>query len=133
MQTVVTVRHGELPDDTREYIRRKCEKLVHLFERVTAITTTVEYEKDRAKVELLVDAEHKHDFVAHAEGPSDHRGDGVGPIFDGVLHKMEQQLRRYKEKLQDHRRDPSTAELTAVVPELDGPAPDDPEAAPEPV
>ena len=117
MQTVVTVRHGELPDDTRDYIRRKCDRLLHLFERVTAIETTVEYEKDRAKVELLVDAEHKHDFVAHSEGPSGNRGDGVAPIFDGVLHKMEQQIRRYKEKLQDHRRDPSTAELTAPAPE----------------
>jgi len=50
-------------------------------------------------VEILVDTEHKHNFVAHD------LGDDVIPTFDQTLHKMEQQIRRYKEKIQDHRRD----------------------------
>jgi putative sigma-54 modulation protein len=72
---------------------------LNLFERVTAINVTVSFDKTRCKVEILVDAEHKHDFVAHDEG------DQVLPTFDSTLHKMEQQIRKYKEKVQDHRGD----------------------------
>ncbi len=52
-----------------------------------------------------MDAEHKHDFVAHAE---DERATAA---FDIALHKMEQQLRRYKEKLTDHHRGKSIRQL----------------------
>ena len=31
-------------------------------------------------------------------------GDELIPTFDVTLHKMEQQIRKYKEKIQDHRR-----------------------------
>jgi putative sigma-54 modulation protein len=55
---------------------------------------------------LLVSAEHKHDFVsreAHTE---------VLVAVDMVVEKMEGQLRRYKEKVQDHRRTPSIGDVT---------------------
>ena len=68
-------------------------------ERVTAINVTVTFEKAGARVEILVDAEHKHNFVANDIG------DDVIPTFDVTLHKMEQQIKKYKEKIQDHRRD----------------------------
>ena len=55
-----------------------------------------------------MDAEHKHNFVA-----SD-TGDEPGPTFDRALSKMEQQIRKYKEKLQDHRRDKPLNELAEV-------------------
>jgi len=80
---------------------RKAEKLLTFFERVTQINVTAILEKDRVMVEILVDAEHKHNFVAHEEA------DTVIPAFDLALHKMEQQIRKYKERIQDHRRDPS--------------------------
>lgn len=98
MQVEITCRHGNIKPDVNEYITRKSEKLLTYFERVTAIQVTVEFDGDRVNTEVLVDAEHKHNFVSHAEG-----GD-VGPTFDAALQKMEQQIRKYKEKLQDHRR-----------------------------
>ncbi len=84
---------------------RKAEKLLNYFERVTAIQVTVAFEDDRVSTELLVDAEHKHNFVAQVTGSE------VIPTFDQTLHKMEQQIRKYKEKLQDHRRDRPLNEL----------------------
>ncbi|REJ73036.1 MAG: ribosome-associated translation inhibitor RaiA [Planctomycetota bacterium] len=99
MQVAITCRHGSIKSDVHHYIERKSEKLLTYFERVTAIQVTVDFVDDRVKSEILVDAEHKHNFVAHAEG------DEVVPTFDQSLQKMEQQIRKYKEKLQDHRRD----------------------------
>ena len=109
MQVAITCRHGEISEDFRTYISRKSEKLLHYFERVTAIQVTLDYEGDRVRVEMLVDAEHKHDFVTHHEMSQDE----VGPCFDQVVSKMEHQIRKYKEKLTDHRRDKPLAEMTS--------------------
>lgn len=98
MQVAITCKHGTISPENQEYITRKAEKLLTFFERVTAIGVTAAFEKARVRVEILVDAEHKHNFVAHEEG------DELIPTFDVTLHKMEQQIRKYKERIQDHRR-----------------------------
>ena len=98
MQVAITSRHGNLSDNTTKYITEKSEKLLTYFERVTAIHVTVDFGNGGAKVELLVDAEHRHSLVSH------HAGEDVPSTFDQALHKMEQQIRKYKQKLQDHRR-----------------------------
>jgi putative sigma-54 modulation protein len=102
VQIAITCRHGSIPDDVRDYLSRKSEKLLTYFERVTAIGVTVifanEQVKGRIRVEILLDAEHKHNFVATDDG------DEVLSTFDRALTKMEQQLRKYKAKIQDHRR-----------------------------
>lgn len=107
MQVAITCRHGSIDDEVRAYITRKSEKLLNHFERVTEIDVTVEFEGGRVSVEILVDAEHKHNFVASVESVGK-----VIPVFDSALHKMDRQIRRYKGKLQDHRRDKPTHELT---------------------
>lgn len=99
MQVKVSSRHGTIHPDAHEHITTKAETLLTYFERVTEILVTVDFEHDKAAVEILVDTEHKHDFVANAEG------DEVSSVFDAALHKMEQQIRKYKDKVQNHRRD----------------------------
>ena len=99
MRVAITCRRGSLSDEVHDLITRKSEKLLTYFERVTSIAVTVDFQKDRISVELLVDAEHKHNLVSRDIG------EDVLSTFDRALGKMEQQLRKYKEKLQDHRRD----------------------------
>lgn len=101
MQVAVTCKHGTVSPEIQDYIRGKSEKLLNYFERVTSINVTISFDDGRCRVEILVDAEHKHDFVAHDEG------DQVSATFDSALHKMEQQVRKYKERVQDHRGDPT--------------------------
>jgi putative sigma-54 modulation protein len=122
VQVAITCRHGSIRDEVHEHIRRKAEKLLTYFERVTAIQVTVEFEKPGIEVEILVDAEHRQNFVARDVG------EDVPGTFDRALHKMEQQLRKYKEKLQDHRRDrPLPEAIEAVRPKgpTDGASHDD--------
>lgn len=99
MQVAITCRHGSVSDGLREYITEKSEKLLTYFERVTAIQITIDQGENQNRVEILVDAEHKHNFVSHAEG------DEVKLNFHAALSKMEQQIKKYKQKIQDHRRD----------------------------
>lgn len=107
MQVAITCRRGHLSAGAQDHIRQKCEKLLTYFERVTAITVTTDVEHEEAFVEILVDAEHKHNFVASETAPA------LMAAFEQALHKMEQQIRKYKEKIQDHHRGASASDQTA--------------------
>lgn len=107
MQVEITCRHGSIGPDFQAYVTRKAQKLLTYFERVTSIRVTFSFAADRVSVEILVDAEHKHDFVTSLEGASSE----VNACFDLTLAKMEQQIRKYKEKVQDHRRDKPLNEM----------------------
>ena len=103
MQISISARHGHLSEATREKIVAKGEKLPRLFERLTAIEFTVDLEHAEApRVELRVSAEHKHDFVAVETA------DGLMAAVDAVIHKLEQQLRKYKERVYDRHRQTGT-------------------------
>jgi len=116
VQIEVTARHGSVSDETRRHLVRKAEKLLTYFERVTAIRITVDFVNSHlTRVEILVDAEHKHDFVAVEEGAE------VVGTFDAALAKMEQQVKKYKERIQDHRRDRPMNEVVAPDPVTDLP------------
>jgi putative sigma-54 modulation protein len=101
MQVKIAARHGHLSEQHQAQIAEKAEKLLQYFDRITMIEVTVDFSKDAKSVELRVDAEHKHDFVAIAEN-----GDLMSAL-SAAMDKMKQQIRHYKERKQDHRRDPS--------------------------
>ena len=105
MQIKISARHGHLSEPAQEFIREKAQKLLRYFDRLTMIEVTVDLKEELKKVEFLVSAEHKHDFVAR-ESHHD-----VLAAVDLVVSKLEGQLRRYKEKIQDRRRTPSTGEV----------------------
>jgi putative sigma-54 modulation protein len=99
VQIKISSRHGNLSDESQEKIRGKVERLERYFERLTSIEVTVDLKSSESpEVHLHVSAEHKHDFVAREE---------AGELFksvDSVVQKMEQQLRKYKERIQGHHR-----------------------------
>lgn len=105
VQIKISARHGHLAEETQEFIREKVEKLLHFFQRLTSIEVTVDLKGEKKVVEILVSAEHKHDFVAQAS-----HVDVLGAL-ELALDKLESQVRKYKEKIQDHRRRPSTGEV----------------------
>ena len=107
MQIKISARHGHLSDGTQQFIREKAEKLLHLFGLIMMIEVVVDLKEEEKGVEFLVSAEHKHDFVA-----SERNGD-LHAAVDLVLHKLEMQVRKYKEKIQDHHRTPHVGKVAA--------------------
>jgi putative sigma-54 modulation protein len=90
-----------LSDASREKITAKVERLSRLFDRLLSIEVTVDLaDEQKPAVDVRVSAEHKHDFVATETASS------LMAALDGVIHKLEQQLRKYKEKVQNHHRSP---------------------------
>ena len=104
MQVKVSARHGHLDEAVQQQLAEKSEKLLHFFDRLIAIAVTVDLHRDRDNklaVEIIALAEHKHEFVA-----TDRDAD-VGHAFVLAADRIKQQIKHHKEKLQDHRRDPS--------------------------
>jgi len=114
VQIKISARHGHLSEATQDFIREKAQKLLRFFDRLTSIEVTVDLSEDNRQVEFLVSAEHKHDFVAR-ESNND-----ILAAVDLVVDKLEGQLRRYKEKVQDHRRRLSPGEVAAPTPKEPG-------------
>lgn len=99
VQIKVSTRHGQLSEASQQKIEKKVEKLARFHDRLTAIEVVVDLtDEAEPKVDLQVSAEHKHDFVAHDQSES------LMASLDNVLEKMEQQLRKYKEKVQERHR-----------------------------
>jgi len=114
VQIQVSTRHGQLSDASQQKISAKVEKLTRIFDRLTAIAVVVDLTDEALpKVDLQVSAEHKHDFVAHDQS------ENLMASIDAVVHRMEQQLRKYKEKVQDRHRSGEPRRQEAVKPELE--------------
>ena len=105
MQIKISVRHGHLNDNHQEQIRSKADKLLHYFSRLTMIEVTVDLKDVELKqVEFLARAEHKHEFVAREANEE------LMAAVDLALDKVIHQIHRYKEKIQDHRRNLPTGQ-----------------------
>lgn len=116
MHIEITTRHGGLGPEQQAYLHDKAEKLTKYFGRLMKIDVAVEPLKHSWQVEILVSAEHKHDFVAREEGPTPESA------MDQCVHKVEHQLRRYKERVQNHKGDASLDELTSHEPDHSEPS-----------
>lgn len=110
MEIKISARHGSLSQTTQDKISAKVEKLTRFFERIKSIEVTANLENaDVPVVDAQVLLEHKQLLVASE------RGEDLIAATDAVVHKLEQQLRKYKEKLQDHHRGESLREQPAPV------------------
>ena len=113
MQITISARHGHLSDQTQQKISEKAEKLHRFFDRITAIEVTVdlEHHEESVDVEIRASAERTDAFVAK---------DSASELFaalDGVLRKVEQQLRKHKERLKTGHRQPGRKQM---APPLEG-------------
>jgi putative sigma-54 modulation protein len=110
VQIKVSTRHGQLSEASQKKIAAKAEKLSRIHDRLTSIDVVVDLTDEAApRVDLQVAAEHKHDFVAHDQS------DNLMGSVDAAVGKIEQQLRKYKEKVQDRHRsgEPRRRETTS--------------------
>lgn len=111
MQIQVSTRHGHLSEATQQRVVARAEKLLRYFERMTIVEVVVDLEdKDRPRVDIQASAEHKHDFVAHDQSEE------LMAAVDAAVQKMEQQLRKYKERVQERNRNPDARRLAEPEP-----------------
>lgn len=102
MRIEVVGRHITITDAIRQHAEEKSEKLTRFFDRILAVTWTVEHHKaasgDLFEVELIVDVEHHEDLV------SKDRGADLYSVIDSVQHKGIRQLTDLHDKVKVQKR-----------------------------
>lgn len=97
MQVSISTRHGHLSTATQEKITEKVIKLTRFHERITSLGVTVNLENEvRPEVEIQVTAERVSPFVASSSSEQ------LLAAVDATVHKLEQQLKKHREKTTDH-------------------------------
>ena len=98
VQIKVSTRHGHLSPAAQSKITAKVSRLKRYFDRLTALNVTVDMaNRSLPAVEIVASAEHIHDMVSHEAAAQLWRS------VDGAVQKLEQQLRKHKEKVRDHK------------------------------
>ena len=98
MQINISTRHGQIGTETQQKIETKLSKLARFHDRITLADVIVDLAKaDDAKVEVRLSVERTQDMLANANG------NNLLGALDGCVHKLEEQLRRHKEKTVEHR------------------------------
>lgn len=97
MQINVTGHHVELTPALRDYVNEKMDRLERHFDHVTDVHVILSVEKLR----------HKAEATMHLSGNSvyaDATEDDMYAAIDGLVDKLDRQVKRHKEKLTDHHR-----------------------------
>jgi len=98
MQVKVSSRHGHVTPQDEAILVEKGGKLLRFLDRVSEVRITVDLQHlEEVMVEINVSAEHCPEFVSSDKART------VVTAFDGAMHKMEQQLRKQKEKMTGHK------------------------------
>ena len=102
MQISVSTRHGHLATETQEKIAQKIEKLTRFHDRISSAVVTVDLKDEgQPKVEVNLSVDGAPGFFSKTQGPR-----LIGAV-EGAVSKLEEQLRRHKEKTIDQHRDSS--------------------------
>jgi len=97
MQIAVTFRHMETSDPVRNYVEEKLAKLKKYIDEPVEASVALSVEKKiRHKAEVSLVAK-KISIKAS------HETNDMYAAVDGMLDKVERQLKRYKEKIKDHK------------------------------
>lgn len=110
MKILISGRHVGVTDTMKEYARAKVEKLLRFFDRATRCRVTMDVDNHDHQVEMVIDVSRGVQLVGKAEAPD------MYAACDLAEQKLAQQLRRYKERLTDHRRGERRTEVDATAP-----------------
>ncbi len=95
MQLNVSGHHLEITDSLRGYVESKIERLERHFDLVSDVHCILTVEKMRHKAEAKVNVNGGTIFAETTE-------DDMYAAIDGLVDKLDRQVRKHKEKLVDH-------------------------------
>ena len=109
MHVLITARHLDLTSATKEYAEQKANKLVKYYDLIKEIEVTIEdAEKNDYRVEMIVSAEHRSMFVAHA------RGSSIEACVDACHDKLERQITEHKNRHRNRKHPEQGAQASTI-------------------
>lgn len=104
MAIEVTVRHMDA-SGIQTYAREKAEELSDMFPRIENIHVILDVQKYRQKAEVVVQAKN------HIRLEASDSADKMPVAVDSAFARMEKQLRKHRDKVQNHRVKPVEADV----------------------
>lgn len=104
MPIEITARHMVGAEAAKKYAETRSEKLMEMFPRVEHVHVILDVEKHRHAAEVVVQGKN-HVHVEAAEN-----SDNMANSIDVAFERAEKQLRKLREKVQDHRVKPGEIE-----------------------
>ncbi len=95
MQIDITGHHVEVTPALRAYVTEKLQKLVKHFDQVISVHVVLNVEK----------LEHRADATVNAAGKAlvaTHTASDMYASIDGMVDKLDRQVRRYKGRITEH-------------------------------
>ncbi len=96
MQLNVSGHHVEVTESLRGYVASKIEKIERHFDLVSDISCILTVEKLRHKAEATIKVNGGTIYADSTE-------EDMYAAIDGLVDKLDRRVRKYKEKLVDHR------------------------------
>lgn len=97
MNLQITGHHIEVTQALRDYVESKLEPVTRHFDKVTGTTVVLSVEKLVQKAEVTLRVPGK-DLHAEESGPD------LYAAIDSLFDKLDRQVQKYKQKMQDHHR-----------------------------
>lgn len=95
MQINLTGHHVDITPALRDYVQEKIGKLERHFDHVTDVNCVLTVEKLRHRAEATVNTAGAQIFAEAIE-------EDMYAAIDGLIDKLDRQVRKHKEKLTDH-------------------------------
>jgi putative sigma-54 modulation protein len=97
MNLQVSGHHLEVTPALRDYVTGKLERITRHFDNVIDVNVILSVDKLKQKAEVTVHLAGKDVYVESVD-------EDLYAAVDGLVDKLERQVQRYKQKLQDHHR-----------------------------
>lgn len=95
MQVKLTGHHVDITPALKDYLHNKLDRIQRHFDNVTAVNCILTVEKLRHKAEAKIAVSGGTLFADAVE-------DDMYAAIDGLVDKLDRQIKKHKEKLTDH-------------------------------
>ncbi len=97
MDITVSVRHGEVANETKNYAREELSGILESHHKITSAKIILDMQGKRAKSEILVN-------IKNATFEADEESFDMKKSIDNTLEKIGIQMTKHLDKLQDHKK-----------------------------
>ena len=97
MQISITGHHVDITQALRAYVESKFERLERHFDNMTNVHVILSIQKERQKAEATI-------HVSRGNLFADTKHEDMYAAIDGLVDKLDRQLKKHKEKLVQNRR-----------------------------
>ena len=105
----ITGRHVEVTDSMKDYAMEKIFKIERFSNRILDVVVTMDIQKINHIVDIVMK-------IDHLKIKSSANSTDMYMSIDSAVHKLKEQLLRYKDKIQDHyMRSPKTQDMNVNV------------------